>query len=250
MGKVGLFIPCYVDQFYPRVGLSTLRILRGLGLDVEYPRDQTCCGQPQFNTGCSREARPLAERFVRLFSGYEAVVAPSGSCVSMVRLHYPELLDGSAEARAVGERTFELTEYLVDVAKVTRVDGEYRKKVGLHRSCHGIRELRMSRSSERMDPPFDKTRQLVSQLRGIELVELSRPDECCGFGGTFAVTEEAVSRMMGRDRLADHVKAGAEVIAGYDMSCLMHLEGIARRDGVKVPVVHVAEMLENARLSR
>ncbi len=250
MATVGLFIPCYVDQFYPRVGLATLRILRGLGLEVEYPREQTCCGQPMFNTGCSKEARPLAERFVRLFSGFEAVVAPSASCVSMVRTHYPELLGDSPELRRLGERTFDLSEYLVDVAKVTRVDGEFRKKVGLHRSCHGIRELRMSRSSERMDPPFDKTRQLISQLAGIELVELERPDECCGFGGTFAVTEEAVSCMMGKDRIADHVRAGAEVIAGYDMSCLMHMEGLARRDGKGLPVVHVAEMLEKARLSR
>jgi L-lactate dehydrogenase complex protein LldE len=250
MAKVGLFIPCYVDQFYPRVGLATLRVLRGLGLEVDYPRDQTCCGQPMFNTGCSREARPLAERFVRIFSGYEAVVAPSASCVSMVRLHYPELLGDSAELRALGGRTFELSEYLVDVAGISRVDGEFRRKVGLHRSCHGIRELRMSRSSERMDAPFDKTRKLVAQLRGIELVELERPDECCGFGGTFAVTEEAVSCMMGRDRIADHVRAGAEVIAGYDMSCLMHLDGLARKDGTPVPVIHVAEMLETARLSR
>ena len=250
MGKVGLFIPCYVDQFFPRVGLATLRVLRGLGLEVEYPRDQTCCGQPMFNTGCSREARPLAERFVRLFAGYEVVVAPSASCVSMVRLHYPELLGGVAGVRELGSRTFDLSEYLVDVVRVTRVDGDYRKKVGLHRSCHGIRELRESRASERMDAPFDKTRQLISQLRGIELVDLERPDECCGFGGTFAVTEEAVSCMMGRDRIADHVRAGAEVIAGYDMSCLMHMEGLARRDGTRVPVVHVAEMLEKARLSR
>ncbi len=250
MGKVGLFIPCYVDQFFPRVGLATLRVLRGLGLEVEYPREQTCCGQPMFNTGCTREARPLAERFVRLFSGYEAVVAPSASCVAMVRLQYPELLGGAPGVRELGSRTFDLSEYLVDVVKVTRVDGDFRKKVGLHRSCHGIRELRESRSSERMDPPFDKTRQLISQLRGIQLVDLERPDECCGFGGTFAVTEEAVYCMMGRDRIADHVRAGAEVIAGYDMSCLMHLEGLARRDGTKLPVVHVAEMLETARLFR
>lgn len=250
MKTVGLFIPCYVDQFFPRVGLATLRILRGLGLTVEFPRDQTCCGQPMFNTGCSKEARPLAERFVRLFSGFDAVVAPSASCVSMVRCHYPELLGDSPELRRLGERTYDLSEFLVDVVKVTRVEGEFRKKVGLHRSCHGIRELRESRSSERMDAPFDKTRQLIAQLDGIQLVDLERPDECCGFGGTFAVTEEAVSCMMGRDRIADHVRAGAEVVAGYDMSCLMHMDGLARRDGVKLPVVHVAEMLEKARFSR
>ena len=115
MTNVGLFIPCYVDQFFPRVGLATLRILRGLGLTVEFPRDQTCCGQPMFNTGCTREARPLAERFVRLFSGFDAVVAPSASCVSMVRCHYPELLGDSPELRRLGERTFDLSEFLVDV---------------------------------------------------------------------------------------------------------------------------------------
>jgi L-lactate dehydrogenase complex protein LldE len=180
----------------------------------------------------------------------QTVVAPSASCVSMVKLHYPELLGDPAEMRGLGERIFDLSEYLVDVVKVARVDGEFRKKVGLHRSCHGVRELRESRSSERMDAPFDKTRQLIGQLRGIELVELERPDECCGFGGTFAVTEDAVSCMMGRDRIADHVRAGAEVIAGYDMSCLMHIDALARRDGTQVPVVHVAEMLEKARLSR
>src|SRR5512136_2186242 len=122
MARVGLFIPCYVDQFYPRVGLATLRVLRGLGVDVAYPEDQTCCGQPMYNTGCSQEARPLAERFLRLFSGYDAVVAPSASCVSMVKLHYRDLLGDSPELTRLAARTWELTEYLVDVVGVKRVD--------------------------------------------------------------------------------------------------------------------------------
>ena len=249
MARVGLFIPCYVDQFYPRVGLATLRVLRGLGVEVDYPEDQTCCGQPMYNTGCSREARPLAERFLRLFAGYDAVVAPSASCVSMVRLHYRDLLGESPELTRLASRTFELVEYLVDVLKVRRVDGDFPHRVGLHRSCHGLRELRLARDSERMDPPYDKTLQLLQPLRGIQLVELQRPDECCGFGGTFAVTEEAVSAMMGKDRLADHAKAGAEVVAGYDVSCLMHLDGIARKQGTPMRFMHVAEILEGARLS-
>jgi len=249
MPRVGLFIPCYVDQFYPEVGLATLRVLRRLGADVDYPEEQTCCGQPMYNSGCADDARPLAERFLRIFGAYDHVVAPSGSCVSMVRLHFRELLGDSKELRELAARTYELCEYLVDVVKVRSVDGEFRKRVGLHRSCHGLRELRLARASERMDPPFDKATQLLAQLRGCTLVNLERPDECCGFGGTFAVNEEAVSCLMGRDRIADHEKAGAEVIAGYDMSCLMHLGGLLRRQQKAIPVLHVAQILEQARLA-
>jgi len=249
MPRVALFIPCYVDQLYPRVGLATARVLRRAGVEVDFPEEQTCCGQPMYNSGCAAEARPLAERFLRVFGGYEAVVAPSGSCVSMVRVHYRELLGDAPELRALGARTWELCEYLVDVLGVRSADGEFPHRVGLHRSCHGLRELRMGRASERMDPPFDKARQLLAGLRGIDLVDLARPDECCGFGGTFAVNEEAVSCFMGRDRIADHEQAGAEVVAGYDMSCLMHLDGLVRRDHRPLRVMHVAEILEGARLA-
>jgi len=249
MPRVGLFVPCYVDQFYPQVGLATLRILRRLGADVDFPAEQTCCGQPMYNSGCAADARPLAERFLRVFAGYDHVVAPSGSCVSMVRTHFRELLGDRPDLSALAARTYELCEYLVDVAGVKSVEGEFRRKVGLHRSCHGLRELRLGRSSERMDPPLDKVRQLLGALRGIEIVDLQRPDECCGFGGTFAVSEEAVSCLMGKDRIADHEKAGAEVIAGYDMSCLMHLDGLLRRDRKAIRVMHVAEILEEARLA-
>jgi len=137
----------------------------------------------------------------------------------------------------------------VDVAKVTKVNGDFPLKVGLHMSCHGLRELRLGSSSELMVQPFNKVLRLLAQLKGIELIELTRPDECCGFGGTFAVTEEAVSSLMGRDRIADHVRGGAEVITGFDVSCLMHLEGIIRRQKIRLRVMHVAEILEAARLS-
>ncbi len=249
MSKVGLFIPCYVDQIYPQVGLATLRILRSIGAEVEFPQDQTCCGQPMANSGCAEDARPLAERFLRVFGGYDAVVAPSGSCVSMVRNHYRELLGEREDLARLAGRTWELCEYLVDVAKVAKVDGAFPRRVGLHQSCHGLRELRLGRSSELVAPPFNKVRLLLQQLQGIQLVELSRPDECCGFGGTFAIAEEAVSCLMGRDRIADHQKAGAEVLTGVDMSCLMHLDGLARRDGTRLEVLHVAEILSRARLS-
>lgn len=247
--KVGLFIPCYIDQLYPQVGMATLRLLRKLGLEVEFPEEQTCCGQPMANIGCARDAAPLAKRFLRVFGGYAQVVAPSGSCVSMVRNHYHEFLEGAPGFEHLRANTFELCEYLVDIAGVTHVEGEFAHKVGLQMSCHGLRELGLARASERMLPPFNKVRGLLGQLSGIELKELSRPDECCGFGGSFAVTEEAVSSMMGRDRIADHESAGVEVIAGVDMSCLMHLEGLIRRARKPMRVMHVAEILEGARLS-
>ena len=167
----------------------------------------------------------------------------------MVRNHYAQWLGSKPCYDHLRKRTFELCEYLVDVARVAHVDGDFPRKVGLHASCHGLRELRLARASERMVAPFDKVRGLLAQLRGIQLVELARPDECCGFGGTFAAAEEAVSCLMGRDRLADHEKAGTEVIAGFDMSCLMHLEALARREGNAMQLMHVAEILQGARLS-
>ncbi len=201
------------------------------------------------NSGCAGETRLLAERFLRIFGKYDHVVAPSGSCVSMVRNHYAQWLEGKPGFEHLRANTFELCEYLVDTVGVTKVEGEFPLKVGLHMSCHGLRELRLGRSSERMVPDFNKVRPLLAQLRGIELIELARPDECCGFGGTFAVNEEAVSSLMGRDRIADHVQGGAEVITGFDVSCLMHLEGIIRREKIPIRVMHVAEILEGARLS-
>lgn len=249
MPKVGLFIPCYVDQLYPHVGLATYRVLRQLGLDIEFPEEQTCCGQPMANSGCAEQTQPLAERFLKIFGKYDHVVAPSGSCVSMVRNHYTQWLEGMPGFDHLRANTFELCEYLVDIAGVTKVEGSFPLKVGLHMSCHGLRELRLGRSSEKMVPAFNKARQLLAQLKGIELIELIRPDECCGFGGTFAVNEEAVSSLMGRDRIADHVQGGAEVIAGFDVSCLMHLEGIIRREKMPLRVMHVAEILEGSRLS-
>jgi L-lactate dehydrogenase complex protein LldE len=243
MTTVGLFIPCYVDQFYPEVGLATVRVLERHGVRVEFPEDQTCCGQPMANSGCADDARPLAERFLRIFGGYEYVVAPSGSCVSMVRNHYGAHLESRPGFEHLRSSTYELCEFLCDVLRVEKVEERFPRKVGLHRSCHGLRELRLGSGSERNVAPFDKVQRLLSSLQGITLLEPARPDECCGFGGTFAVNEEAVSCMMGRDRIADHERQGAEVIAGIDMSCLMHLDGLIRRQKKAVRVMHVAQLL-------
>ncbi len=246
MLTVGLFIPCYIEQLYPEVGLATLRLLERHGVRVEYPEDQTCCGQPMANSGCTAEAKPLAEKFLRLFRGYEYVVAPSGSCVSQVRNHYDAFLEGQPGFDHLKRSTYELCEFLVDVLKLPRIEGSFPHKVGLHQSCHGLRELRLAAGTERRVPPFNKVQLLLSGLQGIQLVELARPDECCGFGGTFAVNEEAVSCMMGRDRVADHERAGAEIVTSVDMSCLMHLDGLIRRERRPLQVMHVAELLDRA----
>jgi L-lactate dehydrogenase complex protein LldE len=242
--RVGLFIPCYVDQLYPEVGLATVRVLERFGVRHHFPQEQTCCGQPMANTGCARDAAPLAEKLVRVFRGYEYVVCPSGSCVAMVRHHYHEYLAADPDYRRVRARTYELCEFLVDVLGVETIEGRFPWRVGLHQSCQGLRGLRLASSSELVGEPFNKVRALLGGIDGIELCDLDRPDECCGFGGTFAVTEEAVSCMMGRDRIADHVRAGTEVLTGVDMSCLMHMSGLARRDGVELRVMHVVEILD------
>ncbi len=240
--NVGLFIPCYIDQFYPRVAVATLELLERLGCDVAYPLDQTCCGQPLANAGFERDSTGAMRHFVEAFAPYDYVVAPSGSCVLHVRAHYGTLKQ-TAAVRHVRERTFELCAFLTDVLKVDRLDAAFPHRVGLQESCHGLRGLRLGQASETPSPDFSKVRRLLNLVSGVALVTLDRRDECCGFGGTFAVVEEAVSVRMGRDRLRDHLAQGAEVITGTDMSCLMHLDGLIRRQKLPLRVMHVAEIL-------
>jgi L-lactate dehydrogenase complex protein LldE len=246
--KVGLFVPCYIEQLYPRVGMATVEVLERHGVEVDYPEAQTCCGQPMMNAGCGDDARPLAERFVQIFGGYDHVVCPSGSCVAMVRAHYRGLIGD--RAAPVERNTRELCEFLVDVLHVERAEGRFAHKVGLHQSCHGLRELRLGAGSERRIAPFSKVGSLLAGLAGIELIDLARPDDCCGFGGTFAVSEDAVSCLMGRDRVADHVRGGAEIMTAVDMSCLMHLDGLIQRNREPLRVMHVVEILAEASRSR
>jgi L-lactate dehydrogenase complex protein LldE len=240
--QVGLFIPCYIDHLYPDVGLATVEVLESQGIEVVFPFEQTCCGQPMANTGCTKDTKPLAFKFLRVFRDYEYVVCPSGSCVSMVRHHYDRYLEGQPGFEELKKKTFELCEFLVDVLKVTHIKGRFPHRVGLHNSCHGHRELRLGSASELVGAPYSKIRQLLETIDGIQLTELNRPDECCGFGGTFAVTEEAISSLMGQDRLQDHQQAGSEVITAADMSCLMHLEGLIRRENRPLKVMHVAQI--------
>jgi len=251
MSRVALFIPCYVDHLAPQVGLATAELLEAHGCEVDFPRAQACCGQPMANLGCTDDARPLALRFARVFAAdrYDHVVAPSGSCVAMVRHHFADLARGARERNRLQEvagRTYELCEFLVDVLGVSSIRGRYPHRVGLHVGCHGLRELRIGAASERMDRASGKVESLLSSIDGLELTPLGRRDECCGFGGTFAVGEEAVSVRMGRDRLADHARGGAEVIASTDVSCSLQLSGLARRAGSPVRLVHVAEVMNDA----
>jgi len=244
---VALFVPCYVDQLYPGVAQATLEVLERQGCTVEVPLDQTCCGQPTANAGFERESEGAMQRFVETFAPYEAIVAPSGSCVAQVRLHYGRLEQTDA-VRHVRERTFELCEFLTDQLDVTSLDARFPHRVGLHESCHGLRGLRLGSASELNVPPYSMVRRLLEMVDGLDLVPLDRADECCGFGGTFAVTEEALSVKMGRDRLRDHVGHGAEVITATDMSCLMHLGGLARRQALPVQIRHVAQILNGGAL--
>lgn len=242
--SVALFVPCYIDQFYPDVAIATLELLEGLGLEVDFARDVTCCGQPMANTGCSADAEPVAKRAVSLLSQYETVICPSGSCTAMIRHHYADYFDADdADFCHVRDRTFELCEYLHDELKIDSMNVSFPHRVSLHQSCHGLRELRLGASSESMTPRVDKVRSVMNLVEGIEWVNIERADECCGFGGTFSVNEAEVSASMGRDRIADHVGSGSQVLASADMSCLMHMQGIIRREKTPIEVMHVAQIL-------
>lgn len=241
---VALFVPCYVDQFYPDVAIATLELLERLGVDVAYPPGQTCCGQPMANTGCNDDTAAVARRLIEMFADYEAVVCPSGSCTAMIRHHYAEYFQpDDSRFRKVSERVFELCEYLHDELKIEQLDVRFPHRVSIHQSCHGLRELRLGTCSESMTPRVNKVRSVLSLVGDLEFAELERADECCGFGGTFAVNEADVSASMGRDRIADHLHSGSEVLASADMSCLMHLQGIIRRENKPIQVMHVAQIL-------
>src|SRR5581483_369898 len=217
--RVSLFVPCFVDQLMPEVAVDTVKVLRRIGYAVEFPEDQTCCGQPAFNSGYWNDARPCAEKFVRVFKRAEVVVCPSGSCTAMVRNFYPELLSSSAlrtEAIELGRRVFELSKFLVKVAGVTDVGATFPYTVTYHASCHGLRELHLK----------DEPLQLLRKVNGLKLVEMPRKDECCGFGGAFATKFESISAAMGASKVESVAATEAEFVTAVDPSCLLHLQGV------------------------
>lgn len=239
---VGLFIPCYVNQFYPGAAIATLQLLKKLQVNVVYPPKQTCCGQPMANAGFEHLTTDCNRLFIDNFSGFDYIVAPSASCVLHIKDH---LHSNEKEAQAATIRTkiYELVEFLTDVLKVEELNAVFPYKVGIHHSCHGLRGLHLAQMSELNAAPFSKPQRLLNMVKGLEQITLDRADECCGFGGSFCVSEEAVSVKMGKDRVADQTKNGAEYITSSDLSCLMHLEGILHRSKSTVKCIHIAEIL-------
>jgi len=244
--KIGLFIPCYIDQFYPQVGIATLQLLEKFGCDVSFPLNQTCCGQPMANSGFAALSKGCDKNFVSNFSGFDFIVAPSGSCVLHIKEH---LKDDKHPEEAIKIRNiiYELTEFLTDVLHVAEINAYFPYKVGLHNGCHGQRGLHLSSMSELVAPAFSKPEKLLSMVKGLQLSKSVRIDECCGFGGTFCVFEEAVSVKMGKDRIKEHNANDVEYITGADTSCLMHLEGILKRNRSNVKTIHIAEILNSHR---
>jgi L-lactate dehydrogenase complex protein LldE len=241
--RVALFATCVNDALYPSTAIATVKVLERLGIEVDFPADQTCCGQPQYNTGYRRATEPLVRRTARAFDGYDHVVTPSGSCVAMIRDNYPRI---GAKAAAEGRgqelagaaatlvpRVLELTEFLVDVLGVTDVGAYYPHTVTYHPSCHGLRMLGLG----------DRPRRLLQAVKGLELLELPGAEECCGFGGTFAVKNADVSEAMGDDKVRNALSTSAEVLCGADNSCLMHIGGMLRRRDAPQRALHLAEIL-------
>jgi len=244
--RIALFIPCYIDAFSPEVGIATLELLERLGHEVVYPRDQTCCGQPMANSGFNAEAADTEALFVGNFSGFDYVVAPSGSCVHHVRDNF-DAVEQTADVKEVRSSTVELVEFLHDILKVEAFPwASFPHRIGLHHNCGTLRRLGHQTPSELHEPFFSKPRDLLSKVAGIEFVNPARPDECCGFGGTFSVFDEVVSTKMGYDKVSDHAHAGAEYIVSADSSCMMHQQGCAERIGVPIKFIHIAQILNGA----
>lgn len=238
--RVLLFVTCLIDQFFPEVGESVVNVLERLGVEVMFPEDQTCCGQPAFNSGYTRDAEPVARRFLDVFEGDDPIVVPSGSCAAMVKNFYGELLhhDPKAQQRAaaVGQRLYEFSQFLVDVLGVPDLDAELDTTVTYHRSCHLLREMGVDRQPE----------QLLRSIRGLELRTMDKSEVCCGFGGTFAAKFSDISTGMMNEKLDNASKTGAQYLVACDVGCLMHLQGGIRRRGDQIQTLHIAQLLDRA----
>jgi L-lactate dehydrogenase complex protein LldE len=243
--RVALFVTCLVDGMMPDVAKATVRLLRRLGVDVDVPLAQTCCGQMHVNTGYGGQAIPLVRHHAEVFRGYDAVVVPSGSCAGSIRHQHPELAARTgdealqADVRDVAARTYELSEFLVDVLGVTDVGAYYPHKVTYHPTCHSLRVLRVG----------DRPLRLLREVQGLELVELGDAEVCCGFGGTFAVKNPDVSAAMLADKLQHVLASDAEACAAGDTSCLLHIGGGLSRTRAGVRTVHLAEILASEPVS-
>ena len=241
--KVGLFVPCYVNALYPEAGVATYKLLKHFGVDVTYPLKQTCCGQPMANAGFEKKAVPLAEKYDNMFKEFDYVVAPSASCAAFVRTHYPRLLGGEKHVCETSTKTMDIVEFLHDILQVKALPGRFPFAVSVHNSCHGVRELGLSAPTELNIPTYNKMVDLLQLVEGITIKEPERKDECCGFGGMFAIEEPEVSVKMGHDKIQRHIDTGAQYVTGPDSSCLMHMEGVARREKSPIKFIHIAQIL-------
>lgn len=235
--RVSLFVTCIVDQLFPKVGMAMAGVLERLGYQVDFPEDQTCCGQPAFNSGYRAEARAVARHFLDTFESSEAIVVPSGSCTAMVTHHFAELFgkepDTLARVHAVGKRVWEFSSFLTDVAGVEDVGARLEEVVTFHDGCHGLRELGIRSAPRR----------LLACVRGLELREMLPAEECCGFGGTFAVKFAELSGAMARTKIEAIERTGAKTVVSLDPSCLMQIQGALMRAGSSVRTMHLAEVL-------
>jgi L-lactate dehydrogenase complex protein LldE len=235
--RVALFVTCLVDLFRPTIGFAAVRLLERAGCTVEVPRAQTCCGQPAYNSGDRADAKAIALRVLKTFSGYDYVVAPSGSCAGMIRLDYPELFAGDPvnlpRAQELGGRAWEIVSFLVDVCGMRSVEAEWHRDVTYHDACSGLRELGVKA----------QPRQLLDSVAGVRLKELPGAEVCCGFGGTFCVKYPEISDKMVTDKADDIAATGAEAVLAGDLGCLLNIAGKLYRQGRRIEVRHVAEVL-------
>ena len=231
--RVGLFVTCLVDLVRPQIGFAAVKLLEQSGCDVVVPQAQTCCGQPAWNAGADKDARAITEQVIAAFSGFDYVVAPSGSCAGMIKRHYPEVLNNDPRAMALAAKTYELTSFLVNVRGMKSVAAKCEARACYHDSCSGLRELRVR----------DQPRQLLASVEGLSVSELTDRDVCCGFGGLFSVKYPDISERMADDKIANAAATGAEVLIGGDLGCLLHLEGRMQRQGKTMRVRHAAEVL-------
>ncbi|WP_026770175.1 (Fe-S)-binding protein [Asinibacterium sp. OR53] len=234
--NVQIFVPCFIDQLYPQVAFNMVKVLEKAGCKVRYNDNQTCCGQPAFNAGFWGEAKEVCSKFLKDFESADYIVAPSASCIGFVRNYYEKLFENTSQhsrAKKIGNRAFELSDFLVNVLQVDDLGASFHGKATYHDSCAALRECKLKQ----------EPRQLLSKVKGLELVEMNDVETCCGFGGTFAVKFEPISIAMGDQKITNAVTTGAEYIISTDMSCLMHIDGCNKHKNAGLQVLHLADVL-------
>ena len=235
--RVGLFVTCLVDVFRPSIGFAAVKLLQDAGCQVEVPANQTCCGQPAYNSGDRADTKIIAQQVIAAFEPFDYVVAPSGSCAGMLRKHYPSLFasdtDWQQRAQAVADKTHELVSFLYDVCGLRQVEASYNGTVTYHDSCSGLRELGIKH----------QPRQLLASVNGLQLTEMNDAEVCCGFGGMFCIKYPEISNRMVADKQANIEASGANTLLAGDLGCLLNMAGKLKREGVPVQVRHVAEVL-------